>query len=199
MARQQSESFYVRGTGAAINVSLGYYPDKVEIYNLTDGDKIHHCHLMGGRMVMVFSSGDGEIQAGDTIKGATSLATGVVKDVILDTGSWAGGDAAGWLVLEFDTVVGTFASEAIFVLRSADGVVGDGADDATGAAIATFNQDIDTEVAAATGNAGVSHYAGVAGSAAKGITIGSTISEDAKLLVVHCFRNDVQKRVPNSA
>lgn len=199
MPRQQCESFYVRGTGAAINIPLGYYPDKVEIYNATDGDKIHHCHLMGGRMVMVFSSGDGTIQAGDTIKGATSLATGVVVDVILDTGSWAGGDAAGWLILDFDTVVGTFASEAIYITRSADGTIGDSADDATGAAIATYNQDIDTEVAAATGNAGVSCYAGVAGSAAKGITIGSTISEDAKLLVVHCFRNDNPKLCPNSA
>ena len=29
----------VTGTGAAINVSLGFYPDKVELYNVTDAKK----------------------------------------------------------------------------------------------------------------------------------------------------------------
>lgn len=199
MPREQFTSFYVRGTGAAINIPLGWYPDLVRVFNATDGDKIYEGMPMGGRSVMVFSSGDGTIQAGDEIKGATSGARAKVLDVILDTGTWAGGDAAGWLILDFDSIVGTFQTEAIYITRSADGVIGDSADDATGNLPAVFTQDIDTEVANATGNASVTLYAGSVASAAKGITLGSTISEDAKLLIVFCYRSDTERLCPNSA
>jgi len=196
MAREQSASFYVRGTGAAINVPLGWYPDLVIICNATDGDKIHIGSPMAGRHVIPFSSGGvNQIQAGDIIKGATSGATAKVIDVILDSGTWAGGDAAGWLIIELDTKVGTFASENVYEFPQPSG----GIDDATITVDVVFTQDIDTEVAGATGAASVTLYTGSAASAAKGITIGATISEDAKLLIVHCLRNDTPRLCPNSA
>ena len=45
---------YIHGTGAAINVSLGYIPDAVQITNVPDGDKIHYCVL---DKVLVFTRG----------------------------------------------------------------------------------------------------------------------------------------------
>lgn len=45
------------------------------------------------------SGGVAEIEAGDTLTGATSSATAIVDAVTLDSGTWAGGDAAGTLTL----------------------------------------------------------------------------------------------------
>lgn len=53
-----------------------------------------------------YVSGSTEFTVGETITGATSGATGVVTHYTLDSGSWAGGDAAGTLYMK-DTS-GTF-------------------------------------------------------------------------------------------
>jgi hypothetical protein len=53
-----------------------------------------------------FQSGAKEIKVGDIIKGVTSAAAAVVTDVLLLSGTWAGGTAAGYLYLE--TKTGTF-------------------------------------------------------------------------------------------
>jgi len=45
------------------------------------------------------SGGTHEVLEGDTLTGATSTETCVVKRVQLTSGSWAGGDAAGWLTI----------------------------------------------------------------------------------------------------
>jgi hypothetical protein len=66
-----------------------------------------------GLTVAFTSGGVYQIQQGDTITGATSAATAVVGRVILDTGTWAGGDAAGRLVLTSQT--GTFQAENLNV------------------------------------------------------------------------------------
>lgn len=170
----------VVGNGAAINVELGYIPDLVIITNATDGDKIH----MGypNRMAIPFSGGGTtEIVAGDLIEGATSGATARVKSVLLYSGTWAGGDAAGFFIIERETLTGTFESENVFV--------GSGTDDATVTVNVTHTVDIDTEVASATGNAAISGYVGVDATNAKGFTIGSTIAEEAKLLRWAALRN----------
>lgn len=52
------------------------------------------------------SGGTYEVLVGDTLTGATSGATGVVFDIELTSGSWAGGDAAGTIWL--NSVTGTF-------------------------------------------------------------------------------------------
>ena len=59
------------------------------------------------------SGGTYEIVAGDTITGATSGATATVFDVVLTSGSWAGGDAAGVLWLNGQS--GTFSAENLNV------------------------------------------------------------------------------------
>lgn len=62
-----------------------------------------------GREISFTSGGTTEIAAGDTITGATSAATAAVSKVILLTGTWAGGDAAGRIF--FASQTGTFQSE----------------------------------------------------------------------------------------
>lgn len=66
-----------------------------------------------GREVAFTSGGTYEIAEGNTITGATSAATGVVARVVLTSGTWAGGDAAGWLVLSSQT--GTLQAENLNV------------------------------------------------------------------------------------
>jgi hypothetical protein len=167
---------FLRGTGSAINVSLGWIPDYVKIVNLTDGDKVHENFLL--KVIAFTSGGTTELKPGDKLHGNTSDATAIIQQVILDSGSWAGGDAAGWLVLRPATISGTFQSETAY----REGVDADGTDGITVAAADQDGIDVDTEVAGTTTAAtNVSEYVGST-TAARGFTVGATISEDAKLL-----------------
>lgn len=64
------------------------------------------------------SGGTTEITEGQTITGATSGATAVLTRVMLESGSWSAGDAAGKFV--FASQTGTFQSENIDVGASAN-------------------------------------------------------------------------------
>lgn len=171
----------VVGNGAAINVELGWIPDRVEVYNATDGDIV----TVGfpNRMAIPFSSGGvTEIQPGDTIVGETSNAEAVVDTVLLYSGSWAGGDAAGFFIVERGDVEGTFGAENV--------KVGSNSNLATVTANVTHGYNVDTEVAAANpGATGLSAYVGERSVASKGFTIGATVAEEAKLLRWCAWRN----------
>jgi len=66
-----------------------------------------------GRRVAFTSGGTFEVSEGDVITGATSAATATVRRIIITSGDWTTGDAAGWLVLYGQT--GTFQSENLNV------------------------------------------------------------------------------------
>jgi hypothetical protein len=66
-----------------------------------------------GKTIAFTSGGTYEVQEDDTITGATSGATAVVKRIIVSSGTWAGGDAAGTFVIYSQT--GTFQSENLNV------------------------------------------------------------------------------------
>jgi hypothetical protein len=169
---------FVYGTGAAVNVECGFIPDLVILWNHTDGDVMNLA--MPSVRTMAFSSGGtSEIKAGHTIRGATSNARALVKQVLTDTGTWAGGDAAGTLILDSLSIEGTFASESIYIEGES------GTDDATGAAVGTIGVDSDTEIANDTG---ITPYVGAAGTNSPGFTLATAVSEDAKLLVWTAFR-----------
>lgn len=171
------------GNGAAINVSLGWIPDVVHVVNVTDGDII----TIGfpSTYAMAFTSGGTtEITAGSKIKGATSLATCKVVDVMLSSGSWAGGDAAGFMIVE--KIVGTFQSEAVYIYS--DTVAG--VDDASGALPGVNSIKIDTAAATVTTTSAILPYTGVAGTTAQGFTIGSVVAEEAKQLRWVAWRAD---------
>ena len=187
----------LRGTGAAINVPIGFIPDLVIVTNLTDGNKITIGHP--SMYLCAFTSGGtSEVKKGMLLTGNTSGATGRVAGVILDTGSWAGGDAAGWIIIDPVSIVGTFAGETAYIPGGSNDIT-------LSAALESPNVDIDTEVADATGNAAISAYLGSSTSgseAAKGFTVGSTVSTDAKLLSFVAMRGgpgSAGKDVYNSA
>lgn len=171
----------ILGNGAAQNIELGFIPDYVKVVNVSDGDK--DTEWFRGKVIPFSSGGTNEVVAGDTIVGATSGATAYVREVLLASGTWAGGDAAGFFLTYEDDISGTFGSENVYV--EGDG----GSNDATVTVQVEHTVSTDTEVASETGNAAISAYVGVAGSNAKGFTIGSTISEDNKLLRYVALRN----------
>ena len=171
------------GNGAAINVQLGWIPDKVAVYNVTDGNKIR-----GGfpdRYYIPFSGGGtNELVAGETIEGATSGATAVIREVLLYSGTWAAGTAAGFFVIDAGSIVGTFQSEDV------TGKAAGATDDATVTVNVTYSVDIDTEVAGVTGNSALAPYNGTDAVNSKGFTIGSSVATEAKLLRWVAFRDD---------
>lgn len=66
-----------------------------------------------GRELAFTSGGTYEILEGDTITGATSAATAVITRVMLESGTWAAGSAAGKLI--FASQTGTFQAENLDV------------------------------------------------------------------------------------
>ena len=172
------------GNGAALNIELGWVPDFVSLYNATDGDLITNAFL--NWVVPFTSGGTTEIAAGASIRGATSGATAVVKAIHLYSGSWAGGDAAGFIELVEGSLVGTFGSENVYVQNDATA----GINDATVTANVVHNVAIAAAAAGATGNSAISRYEGSAGSASKGFTIGSSIATEAKVLRYFAVRSD---------
>ena len=53
--------------------------------------------------VIPFDAGATEIKVGDTVKGGTSAATGIVTQVTVESGTWAAGTAAGYLNIKTKT------------------------------------------------------------------------------------------------
>jgi hypothetical protein len=180
-------SGYTVGNAAAINVSLGWYPDKVEVWNLTAGTIVTNGFL--SRQSIPFSSGGTtEVTAGQRIKGATSGALAIVEAVLLYSGTWAGGDAAGFFVVR--DVTGTFQSENAYMdLDDTAGI-----DDATITVNVTFSIKIDTAAAAVTTTSAILRYAGST-TAGIGFTIGSVVATEANLLYWIAFRADQRKNV----
>lgn len=170
------------GTGAAINVELGWIPDFVEVWNATDGDLVTSAFI--NEQVIPFSSGGTyEIKPGDTIIGASSGARAIVSKVLVGSGSWPGGDAAGFFVVARDDIQGTFGSENVYAEGSGT------ANDATVTANVTHAFATSTAVATASGASAITPYPGTNGGAAQGFTIGSTVSEAGKCLRWIAMRN----------
>lgn len=68
---------------------------------------------------LAFTSGGAvEISEGDTITGATSGATALVRRVIIEDGDWAAGDAQGYFVLS--NIAGTFQAENLNTANGAN-------------------------------------------------------------------------------
>lgn len=173
---------YLVGNGAAIDVELGWYPDFVWVVNLTDGDLITTAYL--GKLAVPFSSGGtATIAAGNILIGATSGSKATVINVLISSGSFAGGDAAGFFVVADQS--GTFASENVYVQDNDTGSV----DDATITAAVAPSVAIAAAAASATTTSALSRYVGDT-TTSKGFTIGSAVAEEAKLLFYVAARGD---------
>ncbi|TPN11722.1 hypothetical protein [Mesorhizobium sp. B2-1-2] len=175
----------VVGLGAALNVPLGFVPKFVELFNMTDGDIITSAFL---QWVIPFSGGGTNvISPGDKIKGATSGATAVVEEVLLASGSWAAGTAAGFFTVQEGSLVGTFGSENVYDVTTQAAA---GIDDATVTVNVVHNVATTTAVASATTTSAISRLEGTAGTSGAGFTIGSVIAEAAKCLRYVAYQGD---------
>jgi hypothetical protein len=171
-----SSSGFVLGNGAAINISLGWYPDWVQVTNITDSD-VFTCNTLS-RLVFAFTSGGTtEITPGALLTGATSGSQLYVDKVLLSSGTWAAGSAAGFIITEDQT--GTLGTEAVFLPG--------GTDDASVTAAFVSGVATSTAAAAVTTTSNLIRYVGSA-TAGKGFTIGSVVAEEAKLLHYMAWR-----------
>lgn len=179
----QIRSGWIVGNGSAINIACGFIPDWVQLWNMTDGDIVNMSAL--AQVVPFTSGGTNELKKNTKCKGATSGATFRIKEVCtpLRSGSWAGGDASGFLIVE--EVVGTIASENIY---ATDPATASGVDDATVTVNVTMGIKIDTAVATIASGSNPIPYAGST-SVPVGFTIPSGLSEDDKLFYWIAFRN----------
>ncbi len=188
MDSPQVATGFIRGTGSAVNVTLGWIPEFVMLLNLTDGNEVD---LNALAPVLLFTSGGTtEIKAGQTLHDNVTDGTAIIRQVIVDSGTWAGGNAAGWFILHADSQVGVFAAASTGYV---EGVDADGDDRVT----LTAEADTDgTNIAAAavattTPATNCISYVGTRGSNAKGFTIGATVSTDAKLFYYVALRGDI--------
>lgn len=125
LASSPLQSGFIVGTGAATNVSIGFVPDRLELIDLTSGTTFYEAYPSSQSWAFT-SGGAGTnpglvIQAGTVIVGATSGASATVKSVGLTSGSFgaqpslgqpagAAGNAAGIMILDATTIVGTFST-----------------------------------------------------------------------------------------
>ena len=68
-----------------------------------EGDHYYECHICGPQAyyaVIHFDSGSVAPTVGETVTGATTSDTGVIDTVTLSSGTYAGGDAIGVIVLK---------------------------------------------------------------------------------------------------
>lgn len=170
----------IHGTGAEINVEIGFVPQYVRISDWTNGNIITEGYM---KRVVVFTSLSNAIKTGDWIKGITSGAKARINKVIIDSGTVAAGDAAGWLICDAEDINGTLETENAQVYTSEPGT--------TAAATNHLGIVVDTElgvniaaavVTATTDAATVRAYIGTEATLRKGFTLGSTVSQDGVLL-----------------
>lgn len=165
---------FIHGTSNALDVEIGFVPDYVRLTDLTNGNIITEGYF---KRIVLFTSLSVAIKTGDYIKGATSGATARVNQVIIDTGTVAGGDAAGWLICDAVDVVGTLETEEaqVYSAKPGPGVAG----------IDHLDIVVDTEegnnIAAAvvqvtTAATQLTAFEGTDGDQRKGFTVGATVS-----------------------
>ena len=201
---------FIRGTGAARNIELGFVPSWVRLINLTDADMIFEGPVAEA---IAFDGGGNtahdtrEIKAGDMIHASDDGWHGTVKQVILSTGSWAAGTAAGWIVFEGGTLEGvsSIADNDTIYVRPQAGAKGS-ADAATvnGAGLTTVTVQLDptnttdaNKMDPAGTNEHIKPYYGAEGSKARGFTLESAVCESAKLLAFQAWAPDPGSAPPD--
>ena len=171
---------HIIGTGSALNVQLGWIPDKVTIVNELAGTPVINIGFPRQKHIIFTSGGPNEIKAGHELVGATAGAKAKILEVITDTGSWSGEDAAGWFIIDAETETGTFETENAYFTGSS------GTNDAGIVASLVTGVDVDTAVAA---DLGITRYLGTAAGNSMGFTIATAISVDGELLAYEAVRN----------
>ena len=166
----QMKSGVIKGAGAVVNIDCGFIPNLVFLNNSRGSAET--LTFWDGYSILGFDSGSDEILPGDNMVDATGGGTFTVVSVTLRTGSWAGGDAAGFMEIVADT--GTIANNNNLnrVAANPPGPVREAASNVAtiDGSVVPFDIDIDTEAGTPASRFVVPHL-GVAGTTAKGFTI----------------------------
>lgn len=187
---------FLIGTGAARNVELGFVPSWVRVVNLTDGDALYEGPVA---QAIGFDSGGGdasnprEIKAGMKVHASDDGWEGIVGQLVLNTGSWAGGNATGWIVFEPGSLEGAANIADNDTIRATEHVDTKGTGDwgtVAGGGLTIAGVAVAAAVAKAAAATSITPYFGSHASGAKGFTIASTISEDGKLLGYQAWAKD---------
>lgn len=110
----KAEGVQLIGAGSKMEISEQILADLIE-------------NIVGIRWVLDFTSGGThQPSIGDEVEGASSGAAAIIESVTLDSGTWAGGDAAGSFTLR--RKIGTFSSENLNIggesnVASTDGTI----------------------------------------------------------------------------
>lgn len=149
---------------------------------------------------LAFTTGATEIYVGDTIVGETGAATAWVEKVVVTSGSWRAGDAAG--VLFLTSVSGTFEAENLSTRNNprylhfqsggtAEVVPGDIVVGATTGATAKVLEVTITQYTWASGNAiGILHVQPLTGNFYWGTTTGENLNVTGKQSNIATLRNE---------
>jgi len=177
---------FIHGTSNALNVEIGFVPDWVRIYNITDGENIFEGWL---KKVSEFTSLSVTLKPGYWLKGITSGAKMQINDFIFVSGTGAGGDAAGWLIVDQEDINGTptAAGENWQVYAQEPGTATAATNHITTTTSETnIVSGMETITSAgpitATSDGLIEPYIGTEGALRKGFTIGTQISENGDLL-----------------
>ena len=180
---------FIVGNGAKRNIEIGFVPSFVRVTNLTDRATFEAAIAQA----IAFDSGSVEIKSGMRIDASDGGWRGIVKQVILASGTWAGGNAAGWIVFEDGSLAGSanvgdndgiYSSEQVDVAGSANVA------DVNGAGLVTLGVEREADGSAVDAESGVTPYFGSEASEAKGFSISATISVDNKLLHYQAWAPD---------
>jgi len=187
---------FLIGTGAARNVALGFVPSWVRIYDI-GGTTIWEGPVAEAVAFDNNGTADAdarEIVAGMRLDAADDGWSGTVKQVILASGGWDTGNAAGWIVFEAGTLEGAanladndeiHASDQADLKGAATGF------NLTGAGLVRLGAKVSTAVAASAADGDdITPYYGSHAAEARGFTIGATISTDNDLLGYQAWAPD---------
>lgn len=175
-------------TGGPDNVEVGFIPDVVKLYSISASPAVMNIWIR--LKVCAFTSGGTiEIVPGDVIQGATStLVRAEVRRVAVTSGSWAGGDAAGYLFWQDWNQNGVFGSENVDLLGAGSTFGGGGGIRLANAATVTAQSELgnyalagaadptNSSFAKVTPANGIQPYSGTVGGASEGFTLTATLA-----------------------
>jgi hypothetical protein len=105
---EHSGTVDIDGAGEITLVSGANYQRRANLYRRAGPVCLDHCAVCGPieeTIELDYDEGGNEPTVGDTLTGATTGDTGVVSEVILRSGAWASGTAAGTIIMTSGTGV----------------------------------------------------------------------------------------------
>ena len=183
-----AEGYFEGGTAA--NIEVGFAPTFVTILNLA-GDEVLMADL---NQVFAFDGGGtNELKAGYKIRGATNGWEAIVGQVVLVSGTWAGGDARGFLILEpgtLDPASPTTTDNENFAASE----FADGTPTGNWGTLMGSTQPISAGTsieASAAAESSIKPYYGASGDKARGFSVGTTVGTASELMKYQAWGGNI--------